>query len=163
VGDFREGGPVVKIASNSGDRLGLTAEPPLSLTTSRLPAPSLASETQEAKVREKFNEFVAGTFYRTLLTEMRKSLHPEKALMYGGRAEEIFRAQLDQTLAERLAASHGESFSGKLYEQFSRNRHANAAESPLADSRVLGSDSQARVGSAGSVRGGPASDFDRTV
>lgn len=68
-------------------------------------------------LREKFQSFVAGTFYRQLLESMRKTVQETK-LVHGGRAEEIFRAQLDQNLSERLADSHGSELSGKMYEQF---------------------------------------------
>lgn len=70
-------------------------------------------------LKEKFREFVAGTFYRTLLAEMRKTT-TGKSLIHGGRAEEIFQAQMDQTLTDRLAISDGASFSEELFEQFTR-------------------------------------------
>jgi Rod binding domain-containing protein len=84
-------------------------------------ATELTASTDGASpvLKEKFQEFVAGTFYRTLLAEMRKTTMG-KSLIHGGRAEEIFQAQMDQTLTERLAASDGAGFSNELFEQFTR-------------------------------------------
>jgi hypothetical protein len=54
------------------------------------------------ELREKFNAFVAGTFFRSMLESMRKTVG-KNPLIHGGRAEEIFRSQLDNTLVERIA------------------------------------------------------------
>lgn len=78
-----------------------------------------ASGSPSEKTKEKFQEFVAGTFYRSLIEAMEKTA-PEKTLVHGGRAEEIFRSHLNQTLAERFAHSHGSSVAGDLYAQFLR-------------------------------------------
>lgn len=71
------------------------------------------------QLRDKFQEFVAGTFYKTLLAAMRKTVSG-KSLVHGGRAEEIFQSQLDNTLTDQLANSHGSSLSDKMFEQFLR-------------------------------------------
>ncbi|MFO0948675.1 MAG: rod-binding protein [Planctomycetota bacterium] len=70
-------------------------------------------------LHDKFQEFVAGTFYKTLLAAMRKTTSG-KTLIHGGRAEEIFQSQLDNTLTDQLANSHGSSLSDKMYQQFLR-------------------------------------------
>ncbi|MEM7810211.1 MAG: rod-binding protein [Planctomycetota bacterium] len=81
----------------------------------------------EPTTREAFRDLVAGTFYKQMLAELRSS---EKPVPYigGGRAEEVFREQLDQTLAENFAASHGDPLVAGLYEKF---RTDLAAKSPL--------------------------------
>lgn len=71
--------------------------------------------------REKFGEFVAGTFFKAMIAAMRKTVGETK-LIHGGRAEEIFRSQLDDTLATRLANQSGDDFSGKMFQQFLLNQ-----------------------------------------
>lgn len=69
------------------------------------------------ELRDKFNDFVAGSFFKSMLESMRKTVGKSQ-LIHGGRAEEIFRAQLDNTLVERMANQSGGGFSEKLFEQF---------------------------------------------
>lgn len=105
---------------------------PAALGGSRLTPSSydrLTRPTQEAfdpnpawannELREKFNSFVAGTFFKSMLEAMRKTVG-KNPLIHGGRAEEIFRSQLDNTLVERIADQSGEGFSNKMFEQFLR-------------------------------------------
>lgn len=84
------------------------------------PEPTWASPELEAK----FNEFVAGTFFKAMLAAMRKTVGGD-AVIHGGRAEEIFRSHLDDTLARRAATERGDGFSEKLYRQFLLNHAAN--------------------------------------
>ena len=87
---------------------------------SRLPtAAGVPAHGSPEVLKEKFNDFVAGTFYKTMLAALRKTVN-NKSLIHGGRAEEIFRSQLDQTIAERMAKSHGAGLSAKMFEQFTR-------------------------------------------
>jgi Rod binding domain-containing protein len=104
------------------------SNPMLGELTRQTQAPNLKASQGSAEVEGKFTEFVAGTFYKTMLASLRKTAKNDNPLIHGGRAEEIFRAQLDQTLAERLAVSHGRQMSGKMYEQFSRTQ-SDAASS----------------------------------
>ena len=53
---------------------------------------------------------------------MRKTVD-KPAYFHGGHAEEVFQAQLDQTLAERLADSTAEQFTGPMFELFNLQRH----------------------------------------
>lgn len=71
----------------------------------------------QADLKVKFTEFVAGSFFKAMLEAMRKTV-ANKSLMHGGRAEEVFRSQLDNTLASRMAIHGGGGFSEKLYRQF---------------------------------------------
>lgn len=78
------------------------------------------------ELRAKFQQFVAGNFYRTMLQALRKTTS-NKGLIHGGRAEEIFRSQLDQTIADRFATAHGAALAEKMYEQFTRRLNDTTA------------------------------------
>jgi Rod binding domain-containing protein len=71
------------------------------------------------QVREKFQDFSAGTFYKEMLKSLRSGQKHSK-YFYGGQAEEIFRGQMDQQIAEDLARQHGGAFSNPLFEAYSR-------------------------------------------
>ncbi|MDA0832593.1 MAG: rod-binding protein [Planctomycetota bacterium] len=72
-------------------------------------------------VRKAFQDFVAGTFYKQMFKALRSGQN-KPAYIHGGAAEEMFQSQLDQQVAEDLAANHGSSFSDSLYESFQRER-----------------------------------------
>jgi peptidoglycan hydrolase FlgJ len=80
-------------------------------------ADSLADRHSELK--KVFTEFAAGSFYREMLSALRKS-HGRPAYFDGGQAEQIFRAEMDRHIADDLAARHGEAFAGPLFENFSQ-------------------------------------------
>ena len=69
---------------------------------------------QDLEVREAFDRFVGTTFYGQMLSAMRKTVQ-EPAYFHGGRAEEMFRKQLDTVLAEELTKSGSGEFSESLY------------------------------------------------
>ncbi len=71
------------------------------------------------ELKKVFNEFTAGTFYREMLDAMRKGTG-KPAYFDGGQAEEIFRAELDRKIADRLVEQHGEQFSKPLFKNFSQ-------------------------------------------
>src|SRR5687767_13119049 len=73
------------------------------------------------QLREAFNDFVGQTFYGQMLAAMRKTVG-KPAYFHGGRAEEVFQSQLDQMLAERLADSTAERFTGPMFEMFELSR-----------------------------------------
>ncbi len=77
-----------------------TSQPPEKLTT-----------------QEAFQDFVAGTFFKEMFKALR-STEGETPYLNGGQAEKMFRSQLDQTMAESMAKTHGAAFSNGLYEQF---------------------------------------------
>lgn len=88
--------------------------------------PQAATATPKPKlnapdVREAFDQFVGETFYGQMLASMRKTVG-KPAYFHGGRAEEIFQGQLDQTLGEQLAKASAGSFSGPMFELFSLQR-----------------------------------------
>jgi peptidoglycan hydrolase FlgJ len=68
-------------------------------------------------LRSKFDSFVGETFYGQMLSSMRKTVG-KAAYFDGGRGEEIFRGQLDQVLAQKLAESTAQSFSGPMFDLF---------------------------------------------
>ena len=84
-------------------------------TPPRVPSPETRAPASE--VREAFHDFVGQTFFMQLLSEMRKTVD-KPAYFHGGQAEEIFQAQMDQVLAERLSDASAETFSGPMFELF---------------------------------------------
>lgn len=74
---------------------------------------------RDAEVKEVFQEFAAGTFYREMLGALRKGTG-KPAYFHGGQAEDIFRAEMDRYVIDDLAATHGESFAEPLYETFAQ-------------------------------------------
>ena len=76
-------------------------------------------DAREAKLKKTFQEFAAGTFYREMLGAMRKGTG-KPPYFHGGYAEDVFRAEMDRHVVDDLAARHGESFAGPLYENFAR-------------------------------------------
>ena len=91
--------------------------------TNRSPAANnekIRSPEQE-KVREVFNDFVGQTFYGHMLSAMRKTVD-KPAYLHGGRGEEVFQAQLDQTLSEQLADATANQFTGPMFELFELQR-----------------------------------------
>lgn len=73
------------------------------------------------KTREAFDSFVGETFYGQMLKSLRK-LNQKPPYFHGGQAEEIFRSQLDQTLAEQFTASTANSFTGPMFDLFQLQR-----------------------------------------
>lgn len=78
-----------------------------------------AKQTEE--LRETFDAFVGETFFGQMISAMRKSVG-KPAYFHGGRGEEIFQGQLDQTLSEKLAKSSAEKFSGPMFDLFMLQR-----------------------------------------
>ena len=81
------------------------------------PAPIKFKSGKDAELRKAFNSFVGQTFFGQMLKAMRKTVG-KPAYFHGGRAEEIFRQQLDQVLGEKLSRASGEKFSGPMFELF---------------------------------------------
>ncbi len=78
-------------------------------------------EEGEGEFRQTFQQFVGQTLFGQMLKAMRSTVG-KPAYFHGGRAEEIFRQQLDQVLAEKLAEASGEQFSQPMFDLFSLNR-----------------------------------------
>lgn len=70
-----------------------------------------------AKLREVAGQVVGSTFYGRLLSELRSSgLKGEYG--HGGRGEEVFQAQLDEILSERMGESRGFNLAEAIYNQY---------------------------------------------
>ena len=83
--------------------------------------PTVKADAPDAELREAFDNFVGQTFYAQMLASMRRTVG-KPAYFYGGRAEEIFQQQLDQTLAEQMSKASSHSFTGPMYELFTLRR-----------------------------------------
>ena len=83
----------------------------------RLASAGAATQADDPKLREAFDSFVGETFYAQMLSAMRKTAG-KPAYFHGGQAEETFRSQLDQMLAQEMTKSNGGDLSDTMYEQF---------------------------------------------
>ncbi|HZZ71527.1 MAG TPA: rod-binding protein [Pirellulales bacterium] len=90
--------------------------------TSPTPAASLTGGGAKPEdVKKAFDQFVGETFY----SQMTQSLHKmtgKPAYFNGGRAEEVFQGQLDQTLSQKMAAANPGQFSGSMFNLFNLQR-----------------------------------------
>lgn len=98
--------PPIGSLSSQSPLTGLQAQ------TTQLPTPPHADATSEA-----FQAFVGETFFGMMLKALRET-SGEVAYFDGGQAEEMFRGQLDQTVSERLAETHGETIARPMYDRF---------------------------------------------
>jgi Rod binding domain-containing protein len=80
-----------------------------------------------AALEERFQEFVAGTFYNQMLKALREGQKPPRYL-HGGQAEEIFQSHLDQGISELMARQHGAHLAAPLYAQFARQPGTASAQ-----------------------------------
>ena len=80
-----------------------------------------AAAADKPELREAFDSFVGEVFYGQMLEAMRKTVG-KPAYFHGGRAEEIFRGQLDQILAERMAKTDAGGLTDTMFELFSLRR-----------------------------------------
>jgi Rod binding domain-containing protein len=80
-----------------------------------------APAAKNPELRKTFDKFVGETFYGQMLQSMRKTVG-KPAYFNGGRAEEIFTQQLDQTLATKLTETSADKFSGPMFELFALGR-----------------------------------------
>src|SRR5262245_65469317 len=74
-------------------------------------------DENSSEMREAFDSFVGETFYSQMIKSMHK-LHSKPAYFHGGRAEEAFQSQLDQTWAEQMTKATAHSFTGPMLDQF---------------------------------------------
>lgn len=87
--------------------------------------------TGPGKLEDKFQDFVAGTFYQSMIKAMRDSQKPSK-YFFGGQAEKIFQKQLDEQFAEGLARDAGSSLSGPMFELYSRQMKLKESSQPAS-------------------------------
>jgi Rod binding domain-containing protein len=69
-----------------------------------------------SEVRQAFTQFVGQTFYSQMLKAMRAT-QGKPAYFHGGRAEEVFRGQLDQHLADHLTETTADQFAQPMFER----------------------------------------------
>ena len=93
----------------------ITSAPPAGLDVFRASAP--VDRSAEAKLKETFQDFAAGTVFKQMLKSLR-SMHDKPAYFHGGAAEETFRTLMDERVAEDLARSHGASIAEPLFHSF---------------------------------------------
>jgi Rod binding domain-containing protein len=93
-----------------------------STPTSSVPAALQSTQTRDtAELRETFQQFVGETFFSQLIGSMRNTVG-EPAYFHGGQAERTFQAQLDQQLAQELAAKSSAQFADPMFELFMMQR-----------------------------------------
>ncbi len=93
-----------------------TTVTPTTVTSSTI-APSTVAPAADAKTREAFDSSIGEMFFTQLLSAMR-STQGKPAYFHGGQAEEMFRGQLDQTIAQQMTKTHAREFTDALYERF---------------------------------------------
>jgi len=101
-----------------------------SLLTPAAQAPTQLQQPQQesSELKEAFQKFVAGTFYKEMFKALRSG-QGKPAYFHGGQAEEMFQSQLDQQISEDLATGQGSAFSDTLFSSFSRQMNAQSANS----------------------------------
>ena len=67
------------------------------------------------ELHKTFNDFVGQTFFGELVKQMRATLK-KPAFFHGGMGEDIFQAQLDQILVERISETSAKTFSDPMYQ-----------------------------------------------
>jgi hypothetical protein len=93
--------------------------PPRSFLAGPATSASLASNPAAGagnELRERFTQFVGETFYGQMLKAMRATVG-KPAYFDGGRAEEVFRGQLDQALAEQMTEASADRFADPLFQR----------------------------------------------
>lgn len=79
-------------------------------------SPFLNGRGSADALREQFTQFVGETFFGQMIKSLRATTE-KPAYFHGGRAEEVFQGQLDQTLAEHLTAASAEQFAEPMFER----------------------------------------------
>ncbi|MCH9656253.1 MAG: rod-binding protein [Planctomycetes bacterium] len=100
-------------------------------------APSQLNQARKesTELKEAFQKFVAGTFYKQMFKAMREGQN-KPAYFHGGQAEEMFQSQLDQQISEDLATREGGGLADTLFSAFSRQINAKSAQSLELSSSV---------------------------
>lgn len=82
------------------------------------PGPKSAEQQLEGaqEVRDAFRSFVGESFFGQMLKAMRTTVG-KPAYFHGGRGEEVFRGQLDQTLSERMTEVSADQIADPMFRQ----------------------------------------------
>ncbi len=97
---------------------------PVDTVANRFETPDYGQNKDELK--EKFTQFFGETFYGQTLKSMRSTVG-KPAYFHGGQAEEVFRGQLDQHLAEHLTEATADRFASPLFKRQFPNHVDQAA------------------------------------
>src|SRR3979490_2770785 len=100
-------------------------------------APAKTPLKGQLAAREKFQDFVGGTFYKEMLKALRAAQKPSK-YMNGGQAEKVFQGQMDQQIAEDLARQYGGPLAAPLFESYARQSLPGSSASPSLSSVEAG-------------------------
>jgi Rod binding domain-containing protein len=68
------------------------------------------------KLKDAYTDFVGKTFFGQLLKSMRSTLD-KPAYFHGGQAEEVFRSQLDQQLADHMTEASADQIAEPMFRQ----------------------------------------------
>jgi hypothetical protein len=99
------------------------------------PARDAVSDKVRAQVREASQQLVASTLLLPLLKQMRED--PLRVdLFHGGSTEDIFAAQLDTELADRMVQGMNLPIVDAVYERIMRQVEARAAARPSGAERI---------------------------
>lgn len=82
-----------------------------------MPGADTPLNADDKELKKAFKDFVGQTFFGQLLSSLR-STEGEAAYFNGGRAEEIFRGQLDQVLTEKISDASADKIADPMYELF---------------------------------------------
>jgi hypothetical protein len=72
--------------------------------------------TSKADVKDKFTQFVGETFYGQMLKSMRSTVG-KPAYFFGGRGEQVFQGQLDQTMAQQMTKASASKLADPMFER----------------------------------------------
>jgi Rod binding domain-containing protein len=75
-----------------------------------------AANQPNDELRQAFTQFVGEAFYGQMIKAMRSTCG-KPAYFHGGRGEEVFRAQLDQTMAEHMTEATADRFADPLFQR----------------------------------------------
>src|SRR3954447_9110442 len=125
------------MTSISNSTVGLLKAPQvLPLRGASDPSQSLSIQGKGSsdEVRDKFTQFVGEAFFGQMTKAMRSTVG-KPAYFYGGRAEEVFQGQLDQTMAQHLTKASASKFADPMFE---RQFPQFAKDTPVAGLNDLG-------------------------
>ena len=112
---------------------------PLNTLHSLRPGSESAEEqlASAREVKETYQQFVGEVFFGQLLKSMR-STQGKPAYFHGGQAEEVFRSQLDQTLAEQMTKSSADTIADPMFaQQFPKQAELLRAEEEKNNSNTM--------------------------
>lgn len=119
--------------------------PPLSVTSASPTAPAPEADV----LRQRFQESIAGTFYRTMIKSMRSGIE-KNPYFHGGQGEEIFQSQMDDQLSETMAKGpQGEAVTDQLYDSWLQNSGRRLFVDKFNDVKAINDQSQSEAFSKG--------------